>query len=72
MLLPVQPIINNHPLLTAPFFKEDKVKILLLCGLAKQKEYCITVGKTRILLFGVERTTGNDKLTSVSNGLRYH
>lgn len=65
MLLPVQPIINNQPLLSIPFFKEDKVKLLLVCGLAKQKGYCVTVGKPRLFLFGVERTTWKDEFSSV-------
>lgn len=63
--------VNNHPLLTTPFFKEDKVKVLLLCGLVKQKGCCITVGKTKILLFGIERTFEKGKLFSVRSGLRY-
>lgn len=65
MLLPVQPIINNQPLLTTQFFKKDKVKFLLVCGLAKQKGNCITVGKLRIFLFGVERTSWKDEFPSV-------
>lgn len=65
MLLPVQPIINNQPLLTTPFFREDKVRLLLVCGLAKQKGYCVTVGKPRIFLFGVESTSWKDEFPSV-------
>lgn len=69
MFLPVPPIINNQPLLTTPFFKEDKVKVLPLCALAKQKGYCSTLSRTRILSFGVERAAGKDGLPSVRNGV---